>query len=167
MPASVQSRGPGLKATLIRLRTELHDVQVKVGVFGKANRRRGEGASRIGNVELAVIHEYGAPAANIQARSFIYSTLHANRRQYAQQLQKLMGKVAKNEMSAAQALDILGLKVANDCKTRISQGAIRQNLAPSTIAARRRKFGAGVIRALNDTSQLKNSITHAVSRGGR
>lgn len=163
-------------AAILRLKKEMASRAVRVGVMGKADRERGgiaedgesENTRPIGNVELAVIHEYGAPMARIPARSFLYSTLHANRKEYAALIEKLIKAVIERKMTVDKGLNLLGMRVANDAKNRIASGAIKQDLAPSTIAAKVRKHGSGAIKALIDSGQLKNSITWVVeSKGGK
>jgi hypothetical protein len=175
---SVQRSGPGLVATLERIRKAVKDSSVKVGVFGTAKHQNGEndGKWAIGVVELAVIHEYGAPNAHIPARSFIGSTIGIYRRHYAQLAAEMLGRVYEGKLTVERALNLLGSQVANDIKRRIEQGLIKQDLAPSTLAAKLRKglhnrrskaAAAGASpKALIDTGLLKNSITYEVEGNG-
>lgn len=168
----VTSKGSVTKA-LLALKSSLGTMEVKVGVFGKADRRRGEGSSRLGNVEIATIHEYGAPGANIPARAPIASTLYAYRTAHRELIAALIAKLVRQELDLKTALDTLGMRVANDIKNRIAEGEILQELAPSTIARKRAKGAwngkrgeSGPILALVDTGQLKNSYTWAVGPKG-
>ena len=173
---TVERKGPGLIATLERIRKAVKDSSVKVGVFGAAKQQNGkdDGKWSIGVVELAVIHEYGAPNAHVPARSFLGSTIGIYRRHYAQLAAELLGKVYEGKLSVERALNLLGMQVANDVKRRIEQGLIKQDLAPSTIAAKLRKgawnangLSAGAApRALIDTGRLKESITWEVEVNG-
>jgi phage gpG-like protein len=156
-------------SAILRLKKDLASRAVRVGVMGKGDRERG-GVSEdgktpnerpIGNVELAVIHEYGAPKANVPARSFLYSTLHVNRKAYAALIGQLINGTIQRRFPVEQALNMLGMRVANDAKNRIADGDIKQDLAPSTLARKQAK-GAGDVKALIDTGQLKNSITWVV-----
>lgn len=171
-----------LAKALLKLKQDLSNKSVKVGVMGKADRSRGgkaagpgENTRPIGNVELAVIHEYGAPKANIPARSFLWSTMKVNRKAYADLIASLQKGIINKKLTVSQALNLLGMRVANDAKNRIADGSIKQDLAESTLAHRMRKAASAIkkkhkqgiegpanVRALLDSGQLKNSITWVV-----
>ncbi len=44
-------------------------------------------------VDLAMVHEYGSPANNIRARSFIRSTYDARRKEHLELIRKLQQKI--------------------------------------------------------------------------
>jgi hypothetical protein len=142
---------------------------VKVGVLGGAKNertpantvRQSDNTVHTGrdftNVELAVIHEYGAPAAGIPERSFLRSTFFGGRPTYIAMLRVLLKKVYEQKMELKRALGLVGSKIAGDVKRRITQGAgIPPPLKSATIARK------GSSRPLVDTGQLKNSITWEV-----
>ncbi len=119
--------------------------------------RSGEGVS---NIELAAIHEFGAPGAGIPERSFIRSSFEAHRPEYIALLAKLLPKVIENKMQLNQALGLVGARMAADMKNGITTGAgIPPPLEDATVAAK------GSSRPLVDTGQLVNSITWAVAKG--
>lgn len=138
---------------------------VRVGVLGNGPsvaqskapipRRRDE---EITNVELAVIHEYGAPAANIPERSFIRSTAVVNRATYLAMFRGGLPKVLAHKLQINTLLGLVGAKMAADMKNTITHGDLAP-LAPSTIERK------GSSRPLVDTGQLLNSITWAVVEG--
>lgn len=157
-----------IRATLKALKDG--DSYVKIGVLGSSKNMR-EGP--VSNVDLAVIHEFGAPRANIPERSFLRSTFDANRQQYIAELRQLMTKVYENKMTIARALGVMGLRMSTDVKKRITTGDgipppntpdvfMRKLMKNST---RFNKTGAAP-RPLVDTGRLVNSISHEVVLSG-
>lgn len=133
---------------------------VKAGVLGgDKDRREGE---PIGNVELAAIHEFGAPAANIPERSFIRSTFDKHREQYVNHLKKLLVHVYEGRMDLEKVLGIMGLKMTADIKSAVKSGSgIPPPLKESTVRSK------GSSRPLVDTGQMINSVTHEVVTNGK
>lgn len=125
----------------------------KAGVLGTGTHKKGE----LSLVELALIHELGAPGAGIPERSFIRSSFEAHRPEYIALLKKFLPKVQSGQLSIVQVLGLIGAKMAADMKKGITTGAgIPPPLKPATIAAK------GSSRPLLDTGQLVNSITYTV-----
>lgn len=159
-----------LKGALSSLRSG--ESYVKAGVFGVAGSKRRASAedfesraaggklkhnTGISNVELATIHEFGAPSAGVPERSFIRSSFEKNRAAYEAALKTLMARVYSNELTIPKALRILGLKMSADMKKGITENAgIPPPNAPSTIEKK------GSSRPLVDTGRLVGSITSAV-----
>lgn len=138
---------------------------VKVGVFGGTrDRRPGE---KIGNVELATIHEYGAKGGIIPKRSFLRDTFDIKREQWNVLFKTLLiAKFAKKpdrDFSAIiKILKLVGLKMVDDVKKRITTGAgIPPKLKQATIDRK------GSDRPLVDTGRLLNSITYVVVKQGQ
>lgn len=109
-------------------------------------------------VDLAMVHEYGSPANNIRARSFIRSTCDAKRKEHLELIRKLQQKILLGRITVKQALAQLGEVVSKDMVQAINDG-IDPELKPATI---KRK---GSSKPLIDTGRLKGSITHEI-RGG-
>lgn len=127
------------------------NVEITVGVHSDdANHTHGTGEGMtIG--DLATIHEFGAPAAGIPARSFIRGWF-AERQAFIQEtLVSRMRAATAGKITAQQALDQMALAFEGDVKRRIKSN-IPPPLAPATIARK----GSSV--ALIDTSQLVNAI---------
>jgi len=117
---------------------------------------KGSGANM---VEIAAIHEYGAPKANIPERSFIRRTFIVKRRQYATMTSKLARGIIIKDWSVKYALELLGQWGASEVQKTITTGAhLRPKLKPATIAKKQSS------RPLFDTGQLARSITYAVTR---
>lgn len=131
------------------------DPHVRVGIIGS----KGGSASRdgISMVELAAIHEFGAPNANIPERSFIRRTFHEKRKDLAKLTRELARKVYSRErLPIKDALDTLGAWGAAQVKNTITGEPIPPPLQPKTIERK------GSTRPLVDTGQLLNSITWEV-----
>jgi phage gpG-like protein len=110
----------------------------------------------ITNLELATIHEFGAPAANIPSRSFVRSTVDKNQKKYQRILNKA-GKTVLKGQSPKPTLFQLGEVARGDMIRRIQQADIKQDLAAST---KRQRGEDGP--ALLDTGQLINAISSVV-----
>ena len=97
------------------------------------------------NVMLAVIHEFGAPGANIPERSWIRSSFDENVRRNNARIQKLIGRIIDGNTSIEQALDLIGLLAQSQMKKKMQTG-----IPPSL------KTRSGT--ALIDTGQLLNAL---------
>ena len=148
---------------LFKAISELTKRDVLVGVPEDAPDRRGEGIS---NAALAYIHNFGAPAANIPARPFLYEGIDDAQGKIASQLGK-GGKAALDGDSAGvnKALNSVGLVAQNAVRARINEGDFAP-LAPSTIAARKR-MGDDDPKPLVVSGQLRNAITYVVVDKGK
>lgn len=136
---------------------EAGKTHVRVGVFGTETH---EGSADLTMVELAAIHEFGSPAANIPERSFIRATLNAKHDEIAKLLTGAAKAVVKGTVTVERALNIIGTAVVKDIKVRITSGpGIPPPLKDATIKHK------GSSRPLVDTGQLKNAITHVVVTG--
>lgn len=130
---------------------------VKVGVLGaNADKDHGGGNSV---VDIAMIHEFGAPAANIPERSFIRSTMVNQKGKIAAIAGKISVKVLTKNMSVPKALNILGIAAVSMIKRTITK-SVPPPLKPDTVKAK------GSSKPLIDTGQLLNSITHEVITSG-
>jgi len=135
---------------------------VKVGVLGgPKNRRPGENLT---NVELAIIHEFGAPRANIPERSFIRAPWHVKRKEYVDLLRLfLQATLTRGAMTVHKALSLVGERIAADFK-QSAPGTPPPN-APSTLArklSKTRPGSEGSPKTLMDTGRLIGSISYEV-----
>ncbi len=110
--------------------------------------------------DIATIHEFGAPAANIPERSFIRAWAdEALASGYiATTLRTQMQQVVAGKRPLEQALNRCALAFEGAVKQRIANN-IPPPLAPATIARK----GSSV--ALIDTGQLRNAIRGVVKIG--
>jgi len=107
--------------------------------------------------ELAAIHEFGAPQANIPERSFIRRTFVKKQRELSSMTRRLATAWVTRKIELKQALDVLGLWGASKVRDTITQGAgVPPRLEDSTIARK------GSSRPLVDTGRLVGSIQHDV-----
>lgn len=167
---------------LQKLIKETADLRVLVGVPADKASRPGE---KLNNAEIAYIHNFGAPDANIPQREFMAPGVKAvlpaiTDRLRAAAKAALDGKTDKY----VQGLHAVGLLVQASIKKTIVAN-IPPPLAASTVAVRiaRRKSatwrnkrralvaaniaagkppGAGIFTALIDTGALLNSITYVI-----
>lgn len=88
--------------------------------------------------EVALIHELGAPGANIPARPFIAPTIEAQGEKWKENLSKGVQAVIRGATTAEDVLTIVGQQAAGDIRKTISE--VREpELAPATIAQRMRE----------------------------
>ncbi len=143
--------------TILRNMGTFDGMQVRVGIQGPEAGAIEHGESDLSNVELGVIHEFGASGAGIPERSFVRATFDARVRAWT----RLLGKVAQkiydtSPTSPDRLLGIVGEKVRSDIVNMINQG-IPPALKPATIARK------GSSKPLIDTGQLKGSITWRIA----
>lgn len=138
---------------------------VKIGVLGgPRDRRPGES---ITNVQLALVHEFGAPSRNIPQRSFIRAPFRAHFQEYKALLVRLVrGSLRKKSLDVVPALAIMGEKIAADLK-KSAPGTPPPNAWRTLVAKLRksRKGSTGSPQTLVDTGRMVNSITYQVVRG--
>lgn len=129
---------------------------VRIGVLGAG----GEARDDLTQAELAAIHEFGAPRANVPERSFLRSTADAKRLEWLALLERTLRLVTAGRLEVEAALGIVGQKAVADVVARIRRGAgIPPPLQPATI---RRK---GSDRPLVDTGRLVQSISYEIRKG--
>jgi hypothetical protein len=132
--------------------------------------RRHPKEAEIGNVEAAILNEYGATITDddgthtIPERSFLRQTLSVNSTRYMQLIGNLVDKViqSKAKFTIKDALAQIGQRVKWDVKETIASGnRLSPPLSPKTIALRKHK-GNEDIRPLFDSGQLIESIDYQV-----
>lgn len=134
------------------------DSYARAGVIGESAKADHGGGLR--NVDLAVIHEFGAPAAGIPERSFIRAPFAANRQKYLGNLGRAIAGVYKGKLPMRTALLLVADQMASDQRKAIAAGIPPPN-SPATI---KRK---GSSKPLIDTGQLRQSLASDVVLGGK
>lgn len=135
---------------LERIRKVLDSIETdksyaKAGVMGrKAVAPRpvdADGEGPLTNVQLALIHEFGAPSKGIPERSFIRAPFQKHREEYLETLRKLVkASVYEGQITYMHALKIMGLKMATDMKKFVMSGdEVPPPNAPATLARKRAK----------------------------
>lgn len=137
---------------------EAQESHVKVGVIASQGGSAQHSDSGLSVLEIAAVHEFGAPSVGIPERSFIRRTF-ANK---SAEMAKICGQLAAQFLAGLpleKALGKLGLWGQNAVKQTITKDGVPPPLKPATI---KRK---GSSRPLVDTGQLLNSITFKVWMG--
>lgn len=134
--------------------------RVKVGVLSEAGGDKEHNDDGITLVELAAIHEYGSPAANIPERSFIRRTFSEKAEELAKMQEKLVAAIVNRKMDVRTALEALGQWGAAEVKKTIKTGPHIPPPLKKKTADRK-----GSDRPLVDTGLLANSVTHVVEIG--
>jgi phage gpG-like protein len=153
-----------------KLRKKIQDMgeeaYVKVGVLTARGGNDTHPDAGISLIELATIHEFGAPAANIPERSYLRSTVQ-NKQEAIVEMSNRIGKklVMDEDFKIEDGLNALGTWAVGQVKNTIvheeTEGPEPQELKPATIARK------GSSTPLVDTGRLLNSITHEVVVGGK
>jgi hypothetical protein len=169
-------RDTGLK-DIVRDFSGTSDEVVAIGVQGtEANKAHGGFTQPITNLELWVIHEFGAPGASIPERSVIRATVDRKSKEYFRLVEKFTGLVVDQKMTVKQALGLLGEKAKTDMQRAMDLSIGLKALKASTERRRRKKIaavrgkvsesfkkkGAADIKPLVDTGQMKNALTWTV-----
>lgn len=158
MSVTVRDTDRGLAARLAALR-DFDRWVVVVGVLADEGARPHED-SDLTVLDIATIHEFGAPAAGIPQRSFVRATVDEHRADIARIQRALAARVIAGKLDVRGALEQLGAKVVGLIQTRIAAGIAPPN-APATVERK------GSATPLVDSGQLRGSVTYAVrARGG-
>lgn len=135
-------------------------MHVKVGVLASKGGNAEHADDGITMIELAAIHEFGSPAANIPERSFIRRTFTFKRIQLDPLQRKLAKALVLGKITPIVAMNMLGQWAAAQVKRTITADEpIPPPLKPATIAAK------GSTRPLVDTGRLVGAISYEVSTG--
>lgn len=110
--------------------------------------------------QVAAIHEYGAPAANIPERSFMRATMTEKSRRYRALLRTQFSHVLTGRQTSRQALDYFGAVVAGDMRRKITE-VRTPPLKPATIRAKSTSAGTKD-NPLIETGLMRASLTHEV-----
>lgn len=142
----------GIEGVAERLK---RNVMAKVGIMGEKAQAEHNG---ITNVELAAIHEFGAPAAGIPARSFLRASLRA-RLDEIRPVQEMVAKaVVHGNMDAERGAGLIGAKGAAVVKRYITDGQVTPPDSPQTVARK------GSSQTLVDTGQLLGAVSWEVQK---
>lgn len=154
--SKVTVKDQGWRAMLARAREIAGGRGVRVGILAdEPKRSREPETSGLSLVEVALIHEFGAPAAGIPQRSFLRATIDEHAPDIRRLILAVAARALDGAITPAQALDQIGSKVAGWVQTRIDQG-IAPPLKPETIARK------GSSKPLVNVGQIKAAITWKV-----
>lgn len=124
-------------------------VDIGVGVFDDSG-TYGDGTSV---VEVAMYQEFGT--SRIPERSFIRAYIDENEIRIREMMRDSLQAVARGVVSKDTAMRLLGQKIANEMKGRLSAGIPPPN-APSTVKQK------GVNAPLVNTGRLREAIKYRV-----
>lgn len=170
-----------------RLKPLTKDPRAKVGIVGaQASQTKG----KLSLPEVAAVHEFGSPKNRIPERSFIRSTLDANKADYINLIRPLLVLLLEGKLTVKRLLGLWGAKAASDVKGRLLRGTpippplskqtVKERLArakaqqqqgtkPSKLRDSSGRFlslkGTGM-RPLVDTGQLVAAISWEVAMEG-
>jgi hypothetical protein len=116
----------------------------------------GEKGGKLSLVEIAAIHEFGAPDAGIPQRSWCRGTVDEKVQAIRSMQAALARQVIQGKITGRIAMERLGAYIVGLMQARIARG-IEPPLKPATIAAKK-----GKETPLIRTGQLRSSITYAV-----
>jgi len=134
-------------------------LRVRVGILADAPKKGhdgGDGGGKASLLEVAAIHEFGAPGAGIPQRSFLRGGVDANE----QEIRKLQAaqarRIIEGKVQPRMAMEQLGARIAGLVKKFMAS-----NIPPPLAAETIERKGSSV--ALIDTGQLRSSITYQVT----
>ena len=142
----------------------LDEAHVKVGVLAsKGGNEVHDPESGLTLIEIAAIHEFGSPEANIPQRSFILMTLAAHEEELNEVIAKLARAVVTQGWEVERALNVLGAWVVAKIRNAMTGVGdfipLWDPLKPATIAAK------GSDAPLIDTGRLMQAIQWEISNG--
>jgi hypothetical protein len=151
--ATITDEDRGWNAVAARL---ARAYRVRVGVLDDAPKRGGGPYSLL---EVAAVHEFGAPAAGIPQRSFVRAPIDAARAQIQAAQATLARQIVQGKVSGAVAMQRLGALAKG-----VIQKAIAQGIEPPLLSATVERKGSST--PLVDTGQLRSSIAYRVEKDG-
>lgn len=131
---------------------------VKVGVLENS----GSYPGGMTTAEVATIHEFGAPKANIPERSFIRSSVDSETPAVKEQLAKDKEKVITGKLDPIRALSLIGQRLQRAIQKRIVDQGPGVEGKPWDELKEGTKRAKGSDKALIDTGQLRQSIRYQV-----
>lgn len=157
MSGKFTSQDRGANQLLLGIRdAKKRALKVRVGVLSDAPKREPDGGtSTLSLVEVAAVHEFGAPSAGIPQRSFVRATVDTHRGEIRALQERLAGQILRGELPAETALHRLGAFVAGLMQRTITAG-IAPPLKPETVARK------GSSTPLIDSGQLRSAIVWEV-----
>lgn len=165
-----------LRKALAQIEKSLPDKHVVAGFLGKD---AGSRPGKLTNTQLAIIHEFGAPAANIPPRPFVVPSFEKHKKEYQSMLERVAKKVLSQTLkggtvSAAESLykyglDTIGALMADNIKLFVTDGPeIPPPNSPATLARKLSLTNPNRTdnpRTLVDTGRMVPSATYEVRNG--
>ena len=140
---------------------------VKVGLLG-SGKARPDGLS---NAEIGIVHEFGAPEANIPARPWLRPPIEAKRAEYEKQISDGLDAALRGTGNLDRALGLVGQQAAAAVKGYVTQGPPipppNSEKTQKRKESKRRKGSKGEVRTLVDTGRMVGGVTYKVEKGGK
>jgi hypothetical protein len=146
----------GARALLKRLGEK--PLRVKVGVFGDVGAQAATDGNGLTVGEVADMHEHHIPAG--APRAPIRRTVDAHESEIRTALKRGAAAVFKGQLTAHQALDLIGFKIVGWIQQEIANG-IAPPLSASYLPRKLRKYPGATV-PLIASGQLRRSYAHAV-----
>lgn len=143
---------------VLRTLNYLQNYQIEIGIFGDSEGGDLHSDSGITVVEIATIHEFGAPRANIPERSFIRAGWDKYKGQIESVASRMMNDVFDGKISVDAYFETVGVFTVGRIQEYLRSSQGMKPLKQATIQAK------GSSKPLIDTGQLIGSITHRVRR---
>jgi hypothetical protein len=162
--AGLYLKRDNLKSLITSIKTlTSHDVLVGYPEGGPPRQEPGEPT----NAYIAFVQEHGSPARNIPARPFMVPGIKSVQTRATRMLeQAAIAGLSGESRRSMQILNELGLIGVAAVQRAITRGEGWPPLAPSTLAARRRR-GVRRTHPLIDTGQLRQHVTYVIRRKAR
>lgn len=109
--------------------------------------------------QLAAIHEFGAPAANIPERSTLRAAADVHGSRYRAELREAAGRIVVGSGSVRGELERFGARAAGDVQRAITEFK-DPPLGESTVARK------GSSQPLIDTGAMRAAVSHRVNARG-
>jgi len=148
-------------SVVLRSIQQLASNEVLIGIPASTTER--QDGEPINNATIGYIQETGSPVNNMPARPFLVPGVESAQKAATDELKKGADDAMDgNAQAADKALHRAGIVASNAVKAKINAG-IAPELAPSTLAARRRRGRTGTT-PLIDTGSLRNAITYVLRK---
>lgn len=136
---------------------DMHSIRARVGVLASKGGAATHPGSNMTLVEIAAVHEFGSPAANIPERSFIRATFLIRRvNALATKIADITRAIMLGVIDVQKGIGMLGAWGASEVRNTITEIDIPPPLKAATVDRK------GSSKPLVDTGQLLNSITWEV-----
>lgn len=154
MSARVTVQDKGAEALLKRLKSK---ASVRIGILSDEAKSTTGSGTAMTLLEVAAIHEFGAPAAGIPMRSFLRATIDEKEGEIQSVLQALAKQIVVDGLNPNTAMERAGAYGQGLVQARIAEGIAPPN-APATIERK------GSSTPLIATGQLRSAITYLVEK---
>lgn len=147
----------------------------KVGYLSDDKKEPNSGKKQVAVIDVAIVHEFGAPSRNIPQRSFIRSYFDENQAKITNLTKNLYAQIIAGSITTKKALGLVGEFVKKGIQEKITKGPFKE-LAAATIAERLIRMSKSrtkkqmakvlekpvndIVTPLIDTGTMRASVTH-------